>query len=341
MLPVLLLLWAWCGYIIGFVTITLTQPVLAADQSSSPSSIVEPTYIDPELYNKALIHARSMPNDNDGQLLVQQLEEGNIEALYSVAQSLNVRNSGDDRITSVQLWHVLADGPSSHVLSAVALGFSYAEVDKKLALQYFIQASRGKERDGDDIDEDSGPHQGALFNAGRLFLEYANDASSSLAYIRACANLSNEYPRYSTPQLSTTCTEAYNTLSSQIQSETISPPGIQEAAEMFMYASIKEFPLPNTKEFAMYQRGMEYLDMYAALIRGDDEDQGKDIGDKKKKGQTYLLAAQKELEKLQNKSSDKMSKLQSYLLNIILGRVQLLMTAMETDTDDVVGWDEL
>ena len=88
----------------------------------------------------------------------------------------------------------------------------------------------------------------------------------------------------------------------------------------------------------MYQRGMEYLDMYAALIRGDDEE-GQDIGDKKKKGQTYLLSAQKELEKLENKSSDKMSKLQSYLLNIILGRVQLL--AMESDTDDVVGWDEL
>ena len=334
MLPVLLLLWLWC------VSVTLTQPVLAADQSSSPSSIV---YVDPELYNRALMHAKSLPNDNDGQSLVEQLQEGNIEALYSVAQSLNVRNSGDDRITSVQLWHALADGPSQHVLSAVALGFSYAEVDKKLALQYFIQASRGKERDrnaNNGDDEENGPHQGALFNAGRLFLEYANDASSSLAYIRACANLSNEYPRYSTPQLSTTCTDAYNTLSSQIQSETVSPPGIQEAAEMFMYASIKEFPLPNTKEFAMYQRGMEYLDMFAALIRGD-EDQGQDIGDKKKKGQTYLLSAQKELERLQNKSSDKMSELQGYLLNIIFGRVQLLVTTMETDSDEVVGWDEL
>mmetsp|Transcript_27885 Transcript_27885/g.59476 ORF Transcript_27885/g.59476 Transcript_27885/m.59476 type:complete len:165 (+) Transcript_27885:41-535(+) len=164
MLPVLLLLWLWCGYILGFVTLVITtQPgalvaaAATADSSPVPVDIDSSTQIiDPELYEKAIKYAKIMainiPIDatqqqNDRNRLLQQLQEGNIEALYNVAQSLNSRNAGDDRVTSVQLWHALADGPAAHVPSAAALGFSYAEVDKELALQYFIQASQsqGKE----------------------------------------------------------------------------------------------------------------------------------------------------------------------------------------------------
>jgi len=120
-------------------------------------------------------------------------------------------------------------------------------------------------------------------------------------------------------------------LSAQIQSEAISPPGIEEAAEMFVYSSVKGFPFPNTKEFGMWHRGMEYLEMYGSMVR-----EGQAVGDisGKKKGQTYLLAALQELEQLQKLSSGKMSELQSYLLVIILGRIQFLMTAMEVDGED-------
>ncbi|KAL3805881.1 hypothetical protein HJC23_007842 [Cyclotella cryptica] len=321
MLVVLLTLWMWVGYLMGFVSLVVSQSTL----HDAPSST---TPIDPELFAKAITHAKTMAITNDPnhrqhiqqhQQLLDQLQSGNIEALYTVAQSLNQRGAGDDRITSVQLWHALADGPAAHVLSAVALGFSYAEVDKELALKYFVQAAQGK--------GDGGPHQAAAFNAGRLFLEL-NDAASSLAYIRACANVHNQFPAYATPQLTQTCQEAYETLSLHIRQETTSPPGIEDAAEMFLYSSIDEFPEPNSKEFAMWARGMEYLEMYATLVR-EGNARGEISGNKK--GQTYLLAAQQELEHMKSGYGKNMSELQHYLIDIILGRVQVLMTAMESE----------
>jgi hypothetical protein len=300
----------------GFISNVMSQSSVS-DTSSA--------LIAPELFAKAVTHAKTMGITNDPshkqhikqhEQLLEELQSGSIEALYTVAQSLNQRGAGDDRITSVQLWHALADG-ASHVPSAVALGFSYAEVDKELALKYFVQAAEGK--------EDGGPHQAAAFNAGRLFLEL-NDAASSLAYIRACANVYKQFPAYATTQLTNTCKEAYETLSHQIQQEKTSPPGIEDAAEMFLYSSIDEFPIPNSKEFNIWTRAMEFLEMYASLVR-EGNAQGGISG--AKKGQTYLLAAQAELDNLRKGYEKKMSELQKYLIDIILGRIQFLMTAME------------
>lgn len=320
---IVLALWAWVGYLMGFVSFVMSQ------EGRTPET---PTQIDPELFAKAITHAKTMSITNDPshkqhmkqhQQLLDQLQSGSIEALYTVAQSLNQRGAGDDRVTSVQLWHALADGPAAHVPSAVALGFSYAEVDKELALKYFVQATEG--------NEDSGPHQAAAFNAGRLFLEL-NDAASSLAYIRACANVEQKFPAYATPQLTKTCKDAYETLSQQIRKETTSPPGIEDAAEMFLYSSIDEFPPPNSKEFNIYQRAMEYLEMYAKMVR-EGTANGEISGSKK--GQTYLLAAQQELDNLKAGYSGKMSELQVYLIDIILGRIQFIMASMETESDEL------
>ena len=289
----------WCVvyYLLGLATLAVL-----ADQVP-PISITEKTLIDPELYNMAVNHARSLPS-SEGQLLIQQLMEGNIDALYNIAQSLNQH---DDRLTSVKLWHALSDGPAAHVLSAAALGFSYYEVDKEQALKYFVQASEGN-------GEDSGPHQQSLFNAGRLFLEL-NDPSSALAYIRSCAICWREYPKFCAG-LTTTCKEAYITLTTQIISETTSPPGIQDAADMFLYSSLDDFP--STKEFKLYDKGMQQLQNYA-----EQED--------KKKGVSHLLKAQKELTQLQNKAKDILSELQHYLLGIILTRIEVLLN---TDAHD-------
>jgi hypothetical protein len=319
----------WVGYLMGFVTFVVSQPASAG----LPNDASSVTQVDPELFAKAITHAKTMNISTDPkhkqhqkqhQQLMDQLQSGDVEALYTVAQSLNQRGAGDDRITSVQLWHALADGPAAHVNSAVALGFSYAEVDKETALRYFVQAGEGKQ------DGSTGPHQAALFNAGRLFLEL-NDAASSLAYIRACASVDKHFPAYATQQLTSTCKEAYETLSSQIQKETTTPPGIHDAAEMFLYSSINEFPAPETKEFNIWKRALEYLDMYASMIHEGTVD-GEISG--RKKGQTYLLAAQQELDTLRNKYGGKFSQLQTYLFDIIVGRIQFLMTAMETGGSD-------
>ena len=136
-----------------------------------------------------------------------------------------------------------------------------------------------------------------------------------MAFIRACASCWKEYPKYCAG-LTTTCKEAYSTLSNQIISETTSPPGIQDAADMFLYSSLDDFP--STKEFKLYDKGMLQLQKYA-----EQED--------KKKGNTNLLKAQKELTQLQNKANDILSELQNYLLGIILTRIEVLLN---TDAHD-------
>lgn len=109
--------------------------------------------LDEDLYTRALAHAATLeqPNLNDG--LVARLGNREVEALYEVAKSMN---DAGDAISSVLIWHALADDGSEgedpeaydetpefdyegHVPSALALGFAYYEVDKPRALQYFLR----------------------------------------------------------------------------------------------------------------------------------------------------------------------------------------------------------
>jgi hypothetical protein len=309
MIGAVLTLWLWIGFVFGRLSF--------ADAEETSTTIA------PELFAKAVQHAKSLAVTTDPQYkqhqkehrkLLDELENGSVEALFTVAQSLNKRNKGEDRITSVQLWHELADG-ADHVPSAVALGFSYSEVDKELALKYFVQAS----------NSDQGPHQASLYNAGRLFLEL-NEAASSLAYIRSCANVAKEYPAYASPELTKTCKEAYELLSKQIMTKTT--PGIEDAAELFLYSSIDDFPQPNSREFTKYAKAMEFLEMYASLVREEDAT-GDDVR-KAKAFLTYLKSAEEELLSLKKGSSKKLSELQNFLLDIILGRIQVLVTSTET-----------
>jgi len=66
---------------------------------------------------------------------------------------------------------------------------------------------------------------------------------------------------------------------------------------------------------------MEQLQLYAAMVREKTA-----VG---KVGRSNLIEAAKELELLQSKSAGKMSDLQSYLLKIISGRIQVLLTGMD------------
>ena len=316
MIGVVLTLWLWVGFVVGRLSCAAAQSPVESESSTT-------VIIDPELFAKAVNHAKAMAVTTDPQYkqhqkehqkLLEELRNGSVDALYTVAQSLN----REDRITSVQLWHALADGAANHVPSAAALGFSYAEVDKELALKYFVQASNGN---------DDGPHQASLYNAGRLFLEL-NEAASSLAYIRSCANLEKEYPAYASPDMTKTCKEAYELLSKQIMTKTT--PGIEDAAEMFLYSSINDFPQPNSKEFTKYAKAMEFLEMYASLMREEDGTGGDTNNKKAKAFMTYLKSAEEELLSLKKGSSKKLSELQNYLLDIILGRIQVLVTSTET-----------
>ena len=105
-------------------------------------------------------------------------------------------------------------------------------------------------------------------------------------------------------------------------------PGIEDAAELFLYSSIDDFPQPNSREFTKYAKAMEFLEMYASLVREEDA-----TGDDVKKAKaflTYLKSAEEELLSLKKGSSKKLSELQNFLLDIIVGRIQVLVTSTET-----------
>lgn len=120
-----------------------------------------------------------------------------------------------------------------------------------------------------------------------------------------------------------TCKEAYELLCNQIMTKTT--PGIEDASEIFLYASIDDFPKTNSKEFTKWKKAMESLEIYASLLREDG------MGDTDKTAKAFLanlLFAQEQLLSLQK--SKNLSDLQIYLIEIILGRIQVLVTSAET-----------
>jgi tetratricopeptide (TPR) repeat protein len=182
---------------------------------------------------------------------IQELDEGNVHTLYEIAKQMNRNDNADDTLTSVELWHALAD--SDHILSQVALGFAYAENDKSRAIAYFVQA-------GED-----GPHQAALYNAGRLLAEQ-EDFVKALAYLRAAYTLAERHSKYATDHLTETSRYAYERLSEQLvalMQESLTTKGsilsIQQVADMFLYANINDFPMPASKEEKTWQAAMEAL----------------------------------------------------------------------------------
>jgi len=199
-----------------------------------------------DLLATALNHAAAHPDIDNGSSkddLVQRLNNGDIDALYWVAKSMN---DGGDRINSVLLWHQLADSSAHHILSMVALGFAYAENDKAKAVRYFVQA-------GED-----GPHQSALYNAGRLYVELEKP-DRALAYLRASVDLSKDTITavFARPQTTAMVIKAYGALSELLRES--GEFTLQQILDMFPYASIDNFPVEGSEEGLLWTSGMEKL----------------------------------------------------------------------------------
>jgi len=290
-------------------------------------------HLDEDLYNRALAHAGLLEQQTQNGI-TERLRKGEVEALYSVAKSMN--DSGD-KISSVMIWHALADDGSEgddyegydeaegydyegHVPSAMALGFSYYEVDKPRSLHYFLMATSKKGM----------PHQTAMFNTGRLYLEL-EDPSSALAYIRACATLDEEHPAHARPQLSITCRKAYDTLSTELIGH--SDMGLEEAVECFPYASIDDFPQSNTKEFQVFHGAMSHLDKYMEIVRAN---RGEVIGSSARtRAVKHLAAAMETLMIFQRSNRENMSKLQLFLVGYILERITNLAIELERGSGEL------
>ena len=316
--------------------------------------------LDEDLFHRALAHAvatttmTSNYKEGEEDDLVGRLRRHDAEALYEVARSMN---SHGDRLSSVLIWHALADDGSEgedyydydegegydytgHVPSAMALGFSYYEVDKPRSLRYFLMAT----------SKEGKPHQAGMYNAGRLYLELG-DPSSALAYMRACATLDRTHPAYARPQLGMTCRRAYHELSSRLiagpggaTADDDDGPGLEEAVECFAYADIDDFPRPGTGEFRSYRGAVRELEEYAKIAREASGREGADGGgggDRKRRvanagavrarGSRHLTSAFERLIDFQSQHRGEMSKLQVFLVGYILERIQNLINRLEVE----------
>ena len=197
-----------------------------------------------ELLAKALNHAAG-PARGGGGDLVGRLREGDVAALYEAAMGMQ-QDGGGDRISAVLLLHQLADSSAHHIPSMVALGFAYSEEDPDQAVRYFVQA-------GED-----GPHQAALYNAGRLLAEQG-DGGGALAYIRASANLTG---RSASPEMTATAAGAYAALSDRLLGG-IGHLTLQQMANAFPYASLDGVPREGGREDRMWRSAMGGLEAHA------------------------------------------------------------------------------
>jgi TPR repeat protein len=313
--------------------------------------------LDEDLFHRALAHsAANMMTNTEEESIVERLRRLDVEALYDVASSMN---SHGDKLSSILIWHALADDGSEaydyyeyeesdggydytgHVPSSMALGFSYYDVDKPRSLRYFLMATSSKGR----------PHQAAMFNAGRLYLEL-DDPSSALAYIRSCASLDKTHPKYARPQLGLTCKKAYKDISKELITVLTSgsaDPGLQEAVECFVYADMNDFPQSDTTEFRLFHEAMRELEAYAAIVRvhGSSSSKSNLGGDRKRrienadaartKGVKHLTSAFEKLIDFQSQHRKAMSDLQLSLLVYILSTIKNLIHRLETE----FGSDEL
>lgn len=219
-----------------------------------------------------------------GEDLLELAYEKDVNSLYKVAKAMynNPRRNTDesDKMNAVQIFHALADGKEHHILSMVQLGFAYSDEDKDQAIKYFAQA-------GED-----GPHQAALYNAGKIFAEEGKFAPA-LGYMRAAVSLSVESPDYAQPQMTATAKEGYGILSEQLQKVRL---GLQEMVDMFLYADLNGFPSEDSKAEHLWFSIMTQLQKFGSTRAISDlEDAVKAISDMQMQYDGHLSALQTSL----------------------------------------------
>jgi hypothetical protein len=219
------------------------------------------TQVPIDVLQKAMRYVRDHnygDDDGDAQHVLARLESGDIHTLYKVAEAMNKLPNRGGIEASMEIWHALAfpggNHEDGHVLSQVALGFAYSDTDKVEAAMYFSIAGEG------------GPHQAALYNAGRLYADpEVEEYVAALAHFRAAYGLANTNPKFSTPRMTETAKIAFDLLSDQLlqlvdQSlSKASVLNIQQTADLFLYANLDDFPPENSKDEKNWAAAMRSL----------------------------------------------------------------------------------
>ena len=298
--------------IVVFIFILLLSPsccLVRAKKGDEGGNANANAQVPAELVAKALnyVAARSHASLDTAESIVASIQSGSVDALYDVAKEMNA-NGVEDKLTSIQIFHALAD--AHHILSMVQLGHTYSVEDKQQAIKYFVQA-------GED-----GPHQASLYNAGELFLETVPvDYVRSMAYIRSAATLADDKhtAMYAKPQMTETATKAYHDLSRALKGA-VRDGGVlslEEKMNLFAYASIRDYPQPNSKGDKLLSGAMDKIVKLVrqAKIGGDS---ARDVG--------ALASVRNDLKKLQEKvGKNDLSALQQELITAIMSDILSLM----------------
>lgn len=337
----------WFVSLLGFATIA--SSVVAAENDSSSQVIKVKT----ELLAQAILHAQTNMQESDQ--LIKNIMEGDIDSLYSVAVDINAHkedtadttadNSDDDededkeptkngnQITSMMIWHELADGAAKHAPSALALGRSYETRNKAMALQYFAQAS------GDRSSRAARTE--AQYGGGRAAAEL-KEYAAALDFYRKChgnRNVAQEEEDEDDEvisELSEKCRTEYKILSSDIRVEGLMPEGgVMGIIKMFGVASLDGFPKSGTPEFKFWTDTVDDLINYQTVVST-----AIDKGDMSMvmEGAESLLTAQDSLDDLMSAfgHGDGMSQLQDYLAD----RLNVLIKTMVQGHQGPEGHDE-
>lgn len=262
-----------------------------------------------ELLANALNHVFNS-GQADAESTIQSLRGGDVDTLYQVAKDMN---ASGDILNSLQIWHHLADGDAHHLPAMISLGFAYSEQDKDKALKYFVQA-------GED-----GPHQPSLFNAGRILVEM-NQLPPGLAYVRAAATFGEDESNGEQPKQNKYL-QAYIDLS-RMMKEAAREMSLQDITEIFMYASINDFPVEGTKEDAIYDSAMQELQEYFEM-KNEEEQQ---TPERQRKLVLKLKQAKEDLLKLQKMKG--MSDLQEELLSRMVAYIVEMMEVSKSPLTD-------
>eukprot|EP00977_Amphora_coffeiformis_P022382 scaffold10856_cov229-Amphora_coffeaeformis.AAC.33 len=240
------------------------------------------------LWEQASAYAKSLDMDA---AVVEKLKAKDVGTLHQIGKhKLKQRQSSKDQKSGLEILHALADDPSQpHIPSQVSLGFHYYQTNKMKALQYFADAG------------EEGPHQAALYNAGRLYGELG-EWTPALAYIRAATTLGETNPEAVTESLTETCLAAYEIMMQQLSQQTLS---IQQSADVFLYSNLHDFPPDGSDQANLWRNAVMALDSFnRTFSESDGQNQNKED----------MMTTFSNLHKLWETSSTQLSALQAYIL---------------------------
>ena len=242
---------------------------------------------DAALWERASSYATGLQMD---EAVLGKLAAKDVSTLHQVGKHMIQQET--ERAYGLQILHALADEQNRpHIPSQVTLGFYYYQTvgDKIKALSYFANAG------------EEGPHQAALYNAGRIYGELG-EWIPALAFVRAAATLGETHPELVTESLTETCVAAFEIMTQQLSQQSLS---IQQSADIFLYANLNDFPQDGSDESNLWIQAVMSLDSFNRTFSESDGQQ---------QNQDDMITAFSNLHKLWETSSTKLSALQAYIL---------------------------